>query len=293
MNTWLQVPGGCRLHTPTAAVPRIPAKRRAHHPTAQVGVSVRFTMGGSEGHRLLVACMHRLDDMRMMAAVDHKGRLLYANSSLASLLGYKLNVLRAKELAALLPPPYNVLHSKWLKVCEGAQEQCARCLALRFPAISWLKLLRRTQLLPLHVPARMSVQLVSSNGTAVPVKASISHHPGSLSQGATWAVAFTRSSQAAADDERRLLLRIMLDGTIVAVSRGTPSALFGVEPSRVVGTKLEHLVDVCWEYSKGGEPRAGRGKWRQAFVVSCNTGGMEFVLAASSTTCTWLTGATH
>ena len=139
----------------------------------------------------------------------------------------------------------------------------------------------------------MSVQLVSSNGTAVPVKASISHHPGSLSQGATWAVAFTRSSQAAADDERRLLLRIMLDGTIVAVSRGTPSALFGVEPSRVVGTKLEHLVDVCWEYSKGGEPRAGRGKWRQAFVVSCNTGGMEFVLAASSTTCTWLTGATH
>lgn len=51
-----------------------------------------------------------------MLVVDGKGRIVYANTPLATLLGYKLPLLRSKDLAALMPPPYDVLHGKWLKV---------------------------------------------------------------------------------------------------------------------------------------------------------------------------------
>jgi len=98
-----------------------------------------------------------------------------------------------------------------------------------------------------------SVHLLTSNGTPLKVKAAITHHPGSLSQGATWAVSLTRSSESAAADERRLLLRVKMDGTIVGVSRSTPAALFGCDPGHLVGGRLAALVDVFLEYSKGGE----------------------------------------
>lgn len=118
-----------------------------------------------------------------------------------------------------------------------------------------------------------TVHLVSSNGTAVPVKASISHHPGTLGQGATWAVSFTRSTEAAAADERRLLLRVKVDGTVVGVSSGTPSTLFGWDPLRLVGTRLEALVDIFYEYAKDGELHEC---WGSGFV--CESASMSLQL---------------
>lgn len=56
-----------------------------------------------------------------MAAFDHKGRCLYANTPLASMLGYKLSVLRTKDISQLLPQPYGALHLKWIKVSVGCQ----------------------------------------------------------------------------------------------------------------------------------------------------------------------------
>jgi transcriptional regulator of aromatic amino acid metabolism len=82
----------------------------------QVGLTLRLVLGGSEGQRLLVARMTPTEEGRLMLAVDHKGRISYANTGLAALLGFKLAALRARDFAALLPTPYNVLHGKWLKV---------------------------------------------------------------------------------------------------------------------------------------------------------------------------------
>jgi len=92
-----------------------------------VGVSLRLTLGGSESHRLLVGWMRRLEEPRVMLAVDHKGRLVYANTGLATMLGFKLASLMTRDFCSLLPSPYNVLHSKWLKVSAAVNYGVCKC----------------------------------------------------------------------------------------------------------------------------------------------------------------------
>jgi hypothetical protein len=61
---------------------------------------MRPATAGTDSQRLLVATMRRLTPPVMMMAVNHKGRVIYANTQLATLLGYKLKQLRC----ALCPP---------------------------------------------------------------------------------------------------------------------------------------------------------------------------------------------
>lgn len=100
----------------------------------------------------------------------------------------------------------------------------------------------------------------------MPVRAAISHHAGSLGQGASWAVAVTRSSEATAASERRLQLRVRLDGTIASANNGTPGSLFGCEPDRLAGSRLDALVDVFWEHSKAGARASAK---RSMAGISC------------------------
>lgn len=88
--------------------------------TTQVAVSLRFQLGGSESQRVLVVVMKRLEETRLMLAADHKGRLVYANTCVASMLGYKLAALKARDFSSLLPPPYSVMHTKFIKVTGRA-----------------------------------------------------------------------------------------------------------------------------------------------------------------------------
>lgn len=99
-----------------------------------------------------------------------------------------------------------------------------------------------------------TVHLVTCNGTLVPVKAAISHHAGTTTQAPTWSISCVRSSDAAAADERRLRVRIAGDGSIVSVSKGTPSSLYGIDPAELVGKRIDTLVDVAWHHVKAGEP---------------------------------------
>ena len=85
-----------------------------------MGVSLRFALGGSESQRILVVVMKRLGETRLLLAADHKGRLVYANTGVAAMLGYKLAALRTREFCSLLPPPYSIMHAKFNKVgCWG------------------------------------------------------------------------------------------------------------------------------------------------------------------------------
>jgi PAS domain S-box-containing protein len=49
---------------------------------------------GTDSQRLLVATMRRLTPAVMMMAINHKGRIIYANTQLANMLGYKLKALK-------------------------------------------------------------------------------------------------------------------------------------------------------------------------------------------------------
>jgi PAS domain-containing protein len=85
-------------------------------PNCQVGVALRFQLGGSDSQRVVVVVMRRLEEARLMLATDHKGRLVYANTGLAAMLGYKLAALRTREFSTLLPAPYCAMHTKFIKV---------------------------------------------------------------------------------------------------------------------------------------------------------------------------------
>lgn len=99
----------------------------------------------------------------------------------------------------------------------------------------------------------MTMHLVSCNATLVPVKAAIAHHAGTATQAPAWSVSCVRSSDAVAVDERRLVLCVAADGTIVSVSSGTPSSLYGLDPLDAVGKRIDALIDVAWHHVKSGE----------------------------------------
>ena len=60
--------------------------------------------------------MKRLKDNEAMAVFDKKGKILYGNSPLASLLGYKVSALAGICISTIMEQPYGQLHELWLKV---------------------------------------------------------------------------------------------------------------------------------------------------------------------------------
>lgn len=83
-----------------------------------------YVCTGTESQRILVMSMKQLAETEPMGAFDAKGRCIYANSPLASMLGYKLKMLKTKDITQLLPQPYGVMHLKYVKVraswpCDG------------------------------------------------------------------------------------------------------------------------------------------------------------------------------
>lgn len=79
-------------------------------------VDTPVVSAGTETQRILVMSMKQLAETPPMGAFDAKGRCIYTNSPLASMLGYKLKVLKTKDITQLLPQPYGVMHLKYVKV---------------------------------------------------------------------------------------------------------------------------------------------------------------------------------
>eukprot|EP00882_Tetradesmus_deserticola_P006573 GHRQ01006917.1.p1 GENE.GHRQ01006917.1~~GHRQ01006917.1.p1 ORF type:complete len:1485 (+),score=562.58 GHRQ01006917.1:723-5177(+) len=208
------------------------------HKYAQgVPVRIKFEMGGTESQRVLVAVMTKLAETVPMAAFDQKGRCMYANTPLASMLGYQLSVLRTKEISQLLPQPYGALHMKWIP--EAANMSA-----------------RQT---PNSCRNNNTSVMLSSNGTPVYVKTDIvAQNPSAAVHGladsssdTVWAVKVTRSTKEALLGERRMQLLVSSDGRILWASPASPAALFGLEPAALVGQKLQGIIDLFAEYCSG------------------------------------------
>ena len=73
---------------------------------------VEIEMGGTEDQRLLVATMRRTSPAECLAVFNHKGKLIYSNSTMATLLGYKTAKMKGMDISELMEPPFGCLHHR-------------------------------------------------------------------------------------------------------------------------------------------------------------------------------------
>ena len=52
--------------------------------------------------------------------VDHRGRIAFATTQLASMLGWPQKTLTTMEVASIIPQPYSQLHAGFMKVRPAA-----------------------------------------------------------------------------------------------------------------------------------------------------------------------------
>jgi hypothetical protein len=62
--------------------------------------------------------MRSLTDTLAMMVTDTKGRVEFATTQLAKMVGYNVKAMtEGMNMAGLLPPPYSQLHPSYMKVC--------------------------------------------------------------------------------------------------------------------------------------------------------------------------------
>jgi PAS domain-containing protein len=111
---------------------------------------VTVEYGGSDEHVILVLVLRCLSDSLALMVTDAKGRITFANSQLAQLLGYNARTLTdGMNMSALLPPPYAHIHGSFMKV-RGGGGQWVSCSLLVWGTIMVLSTA------VLHVPTLLS-----------------------------------------------------------------------------------------------------------------------------------------
>lgn len=100
------------------------AAARVPHACLPLQVTVEF--GGSAEHTILVMVMRCISDSLALMVTDAKGRIGFATSNLATMLGYNVRSLSdgGMNLNALLPLPYSQLHAGYMKVRGGHAAPC-------------------------------------------------------------------------------------------------------------------------------------------------------------------------
>ncbi|KXZ46877.1 hypothetical protein GPECTOR_40g611 [Gonium pectorale] len=82
-----------------------------------VPVEVTLGLGGTDGQRILAMRVQRTDGQEgSLMVVDNHMRLRFASLGVAAMLNYPMRRLAGMRLDELLPPPYNTLHAKWLRL---------------------------------------------------------------------------------------------------------------------------------------------------------------------------------
>jgi hypothetical protein len=72
---------------------------------------------GTDTQRILVLNCTRTDGQTGdILVVDTHMRIKFAAGGVAQMLGYPMRKLTSMRLDQLLPPPFNTMHAKWLKV---------------------------------------------------------------------------------------------------------------------------------------------------------------------------------
>lgn len=185
--------------------------------------------GGTAEHTILVVVLRCIADSLALLVTDSKGRIAFATSQLGALLGYPPRALAdGMNMSALLPPPLTQLHSTWMKDLSGKPP-------------------------PNSCRAGAVVQLLHANGSRVPAVLHLStHDDGDKTQ---HVIKVVPASAAQAADHQRLELSLNHRGVVLAVNAGASKALFGLQPSELVGLRLSAFVNLfgAWRARFGEE----------------------------------------
>ncbi|WIA34679.1 hypothetical protein OEZ86_012993 [Tetradesmus obliquus] len=199
-------------------------------PPVDVELSVEFggvTQGQSDCRTICIQAAV-LSESAATLVLDHKARVVYATDKLAAMLGYPVASLLKMELGALLPQPYCQMHETWFKDLT------------RKPGANSCR-------------AGAVVHMLAANGGKVPVKLKMTTRENARDGSSTHVVQVAKASASDEQGQRRLLLSINHKGTILQVNKDTPKALYGFEPSQLLGRPLAAALDVFghWRHHFG------------------------------------------
>uniref|UniRef100_A0A383VUJ6 PAS domain-containing protein n=1 Tax=Tetradesmus obliquus TaxID=3088 RepID=A0A383VUJ6_TETOB len=213
-------------------------------PPVDVELSIEFggALDGRGDCRTITLNAAVLSESAATLVLDHKARVVYATDKLAAMLGYPVASLLKMELGALLPQPTCQLYKPWF-----APDATRR-------------------ITPSSCQAGGVVHILAANGSKLPVTLVMSTRDDVASGRATHIVQVTKATEATRLDQRRLLLSVNHKGTILQVNAGAPKALYGFEPSELVGKPLAATVDIF-------------GVWRHRFEED---GSLLALLAAQA-----------
>jgi len=79
-------------------------------------VDLTLDLGGTDTQRIFVINIRRRSTMSdALMVTDHKGRITFATTALATALGYSVKQMKKMDLNKLMPQPFSELHAAWLK----------------------------------------------------------------------------------------------------------------------------------------------------------------------------------
>ncbi|GLC33063.1 hypothetical protein PLESTB_000374500 [Pleodorina starrii] len=187
-----------------------------HKYTEPVACRLKITLGGTDSQRIFVVHIKRVrNDQTNMMVTDHKGRIMYMNTDLASALGYTPKQAVKMDISQLMSHPYSQLHYKYMK---------------EPPAKVPLQSCRNAA----------TVVMLDAKKQSVPVKPHLSIRE--ENDVITHVVNVEFSTWERGLDERRLSLVVDETGVVQSVS-DTPMGVFGIKPTSMVGHSIAEYVD--------------------------------------------------
>ncbi|KXZ45821.1 hypothetical protein GPECTOR_50g615 [Gonium pectorale] len=193
-----------------------------------IPVEVTISLAGTDAQRILVLNCQRTDGLDgNLMVVDPNTRIRFCACGVAAILGYPMRKLCSMRIEQLLPPPFNSMHTKWLRESS-------------------------------HAPTATScrngnvVHLLNSTGARVPVRLRVTTKT-AVSTGAADAeaqhhvVEVEKVSMTEEYDEKRLVLMADFTGRVQHISR-PDTELFGFPSSALLGASLCDFVDIFSEW---------------------------------------------
>eukprot|EP00775_Hariotina_reticulata_P001355 gene1355-1696_t len=187
-----------------------------------IDAEVTCEFGGSDQVKLLIISMRCLTDTLAMMVTDSKGRIEFATTQLAKMVGYNVKAMtEGMNMAGLLPPPYSQLHPSYMKALNSQPP-------------------------PSSCRAGAVVHLCHANTTRVPVTLQLSQRDdGDRMQ---HVIKVIPASEVQLLDQQRVELKLNHKGVVLGVNEHASKLVFGFAPTCLVGRQLSSFINMFSEW---------------------------------------------